>query len=120
MKQRKNTTILTVAVIMLIAGYNVYRSQKSDIMSKLLLSNVEAIADGFEFDGTLWDTEHHSYNDIWGTSDWKPVVARCSVTYGVDFGLKYEVTVDGEKVVCGNGNGNCIDGTSCVASEPKK
>ena len=113
MKQRRNTTIITIMVIILIAGYNVYRSYKSHTMSKLLLSNVEALADSFEFDGTLWDTEYHSYNDIWLTSDWKPVVIDCAVTYGVDLGLKYEIENKGKKVACGYGNGNCIDGTSC-------
>ena len=35
-----------VAAFALLAGYNVYNSQKSDMMSELVLANVEALADG--------------------------------------------------------------------------
>ena len=34
-----------VATFALLAGYNVYNSQKSDVMSDLALANVEALAD---------------------------------------------------------------------------
>ena len=34
-----------VAAFALIAGFNVYNSQKSDVMSELALANVEALAD---------------------------------------------------------------------------
>ena len=34
-----------VAAFGLIAGFNVYNSQKSDVMSELALANVEALAD---------------------------------------------------------------------------
>ena len=33
-----------VAAFALIAGFNVYNSQKSDVMSELALANVEALA----------------------------------------------------------------------------
>ena len=35
-----------VAAFALFAGYNVYSSQKSDVMSDLALANVEALASG--------------------------------------------------------------------------
>ena len=37
-----------VAAFGLIAGFNVYNSQKSDVMSELALANVEALADDGE------------------------------------------------------------------------
>ena len=37
-----------VAAFGLIAGFNVYNSQKSDVMSDLALANVEALADDAE------------------------------------------------------------------------
>ncbi len=47
---KKNILKVTlVAAFALIAGYNVYTSQKSDVeMSDLALANVEALADGRE------------------------------------------------------------------------
>ena len=44
-----------VAAFALIAGFNVYNSQKSDAMSELALANVEALADDGE---TLTPTEY--------------------------------------------------------------
>ena len=38
-----------VAAFGLIAGFNVYNSQKSDVMSELALANVEALADDAEY-----------------------------------------------------------------------
>ncbi|WP_237039629.1 NVEALA domain-containing protein [Phocaeicola faecalis] len=44
---KKNILKATVvAAFALIAGFNVYNSQKSDVMSELALANVEALADG--------------------------------------------------------------------------
>ena len=37
-----------VAAFALVAGFNVYNSQKSDVMSELALANVEALADDSE------------------------------------------------------------------------
>ena len=41
-----------VAAFGLIAGFNVYNSQKSDVMSELALANVEALADINETDSS--------------------------------------------------------------------
>ena len=44
---KKNILKVTlVATFALIAGYNVYNAQKSDVMSDLTLANVEALAGG--------------------------------------------------------------------------
>ena len=43
-----------VAAFALIAGFNVYNSQKSDAMSELALANVEALASNGESEGINW------------------------------------------------------------------
>jgi hypothetical protein len=54
-EMKKNILKATlVAAFGLIAGFNVYNSQKSDVMSDLALANVEALADDGE---TLTPTE---------------------------------------------------------------
>ena len=46
-KMKKNILKTTlVATFALLAGYNVYNSQKAEGMSELALANVEALADG--------------------------------------------------------------------------
>ena len=45
-EMKKNILKATVvAAFALVAGFNVYNSQKSDVMSELALANVEALAD---------------------------------------------------------------------------
>ena len=53
-----------VAAFGLIAGFNVYNSQKSDVMSDLALANVEALASGEEGigKGLLYGTEPDENN----------------------------------------------------------
>ena len=48
-----------VAAFGLIAGFNVYNSQKSDVMSELALANVEALADDAE-SGEVFTTDYYS------------------------------------------------------------
>ena len=48
-----------VAAFGLIAGFNVYNSQKSDVMSELALANVEALADDAE-SVTVFTTDYYS------------------------------------------------------------
>ena len=43
---KKIFAILIVAVVAVFAGYNVYQSQKGEMMSDLMLANVEALAGG--------------------------------------------------------------------------
>ena len=46
-EMKKNILKATVvAAFALVAGFNVYNSQKSDVMSELALANVEALASG--------------------------------------------------------------------------
>ena len=53
-----------VAAFALVAGFNVYNSQKSDVMSELALANVEALASGEEGigKGLLYGTEPDENN----------------------------------------------------------
>ncbi len=44
--KKKIFAILIVAVVAVFAGYNVYQSQKGEMMSDLMLANVEALARG--------------------------------------------------------------------------
>ncbi len=68
---KKFMKIAFVAVFVAVAGYGVYASQKADVMSDLVLANVEALADA-EIDGTncnaTWNREccvcfgrHHKF-----------------------------------------------------------
>ena len=50
-EMKKNILKATVvAAFALVAGFNVYNSQKSDVMSDLALANVEALADDNEIE----------------------------------------------------------------------
>lgn len=111
----KRKTYLIIIVVAAIVCGNIYFSSRSTPMSNLLLANVEALATNFEWEGTKWDTNHHDYNDIWGTSKWTPTLIECTVTYGINAGLVYEISNLGHKVVCTTGSGNCVDGTGCSA-----
>ena len=54
-EMKKNILKATlVAAFALIAGFNVYNSQKSDVMSELALANVEALANGESGTNTTW------------------------------------------------------------------
>ena len=64
-EMKKNILKATlVAAFGLIAGFNVYNSQKSDVMSDLALANVEALASGEEGigKGLLYGTEPDENN----------------------------------------------------------
>lgn len=51
-KMKKNILKITlIAAFALVAGYNMYTSQKSDVMSDLATANVEALA-SYEWGGT--------------------------------------------------------------------
>ena len=54
-EMKKNILKATlVAAFGLIAGVNVYNSQKPDVMSELALANVEALASNGESEGINW------------------------------------------------------------------
>ena len=68
----------------------------------------------FSFNGQGWNTT----GDHWFGSDWYPTVTDCThtTTYGVppyQVGVSYE----GRMVKCTFGNGNCFNGTSCIAKD---
>lgn len=65
-----------VAAFALFAGYNVYTSQKSDVMSDLALANVEALASG------EWGT---GFNCRWD-SNWHRVCDGCGFYTGCPCG----------------------------------
>lgn len=60
---RKFVRIGFVAVFTVVAGYGVYTSQKSEVMSDLTLANVEALAGGTEIGPTPGG---QSYNCVYG------------------------------------------------------
>lgn len=49
--KKKIFAILIVTVVATFAGYNVYQSQRAEMMSGLMLANVEALAGGETGDG---------------------------------------------------------------------
>lgn len=110
-----------VIVVAIFAGYNVYLSQANPTISDMALANVEALANegefneggsGFRWDGADWDTDEHWYNSRFG--DWCPVLTDCVITSGIDAGIVITEQVSGKKVVCGDGSGNCVNGSSCT------
>ena len=42
---KKLINVLSVALFVVFAGYNVYQSQKAEVMSEIAIENVEALAD---------------------------------------------------------------------------
>lgn len=53
---RKFVIITIVAMFAAVSGYGIYASQQFETMSDLMLTNVEALADGGETN-TTWDCE---------------------------------------------------------------
>lgn len=114
--KKKLLGIMAVAAVAIVAGYNVYISQAGNTLSELALSNVEALARDFEWDGDNWTSDDQWYNDIPGTSSWTPTLVDCTVTTGIDIcGIIIQETVSGKKVVCTTGSGNCSNGSPCSA-----
>ena len=63
---KKIIKIVFVAVFVAIAGYGVYTNQKSEVMSDLMLANVEALADdemnvGDLVDNCVWSEYSYCY-----------------------------------------------------------
>lgn len=54
---------LVIIMFALIAGYNVYSSQKSDVMSDWALANVEALADDNELSDAHWNREDYTLDN---------------------------------------------------------
>lgn len=80
----------------------------------LLISNIEALCESFEWGGYSWNTtDKHS----WGT-DWKPVMEECAIWDHIYINdNSYPVYIgQGYKVNCKNGNGDCLFGTLFCSS----
>lgn len=95
---------------LVVSAINLSKNRKNRT-SDLTLDNLNAIAysETFNWDGKEWnDTD----SDHWFGKDWKPVLTTCSVTYGIP--PFYSVTVEGHKVTCNNGNGNCLIASDCT------
>lgn len=71
-----------VAILVAVAGYGVYASQKSDTVSDLMLANVEALADGTEIGPTPPGT---SYSCVYGVSYGGIGIVRNCVGRGWDY-----------------------------------
>lgn len=56
--------VTLVVAFAMVAGYNVYTSQKSDVMSDLTLANVEALANSREVTSN-WDNGAGCLCGIW-------------------------------------------------------
>ena len=73
-----------VAAFALIAGFNVYNSQKSDVMSELALANVEALADDAESGEDFTNTSYgYGLRDC-KDSDGNLTGKRCELTHPYD------------------------------------
>ena len=68
---KKLINVLSVALFVVFAGYNVYQSQKAEVMSDIAMENVEALAND-ECSGTgscsraiSWGNCYNRSNDMW-------------------------------------------------------
>jgi len=105
----KKKIILGFAILAIaaVAAWNVNYGSKMKGMSDLSLANVEALAAELYWDGKWWnDTDTH-----WLGTDWLPVKTTCQVQYGIP---PYVTIVDGYKVTCNYGNGNCLVASGCT------
>ncbi len=63
-----------VAAFVLIAGFNVYNAQKSDVMSDLALANVEALAGGEGSGGGCHYRITYQCGIVDSTVPWRPTL----------------------------------------------
>ena len=66
--------VTIVAAFALIAGFNVYNSQKSDVMSDLALANVEALAGGEGSGGGCHYRITYQCGIVDSTVPWRPTL----------------------------------------------
>lgn len=98
---RKFVKIGFIAVFAAIAGYGIYVNQKTDVMSDLMLANVEALADDNEY--VIGPTGRN----------WKEYRIECTRTTGFDYILVYTTTYTYWKDACGSGLGFCFSPAGC-------
>lgn len=110
----KANKFLFIAIITcILSGINIcVNTNSTKENSDLLLENINAIAYGesFSWDGREWNDTN---TDNWFGSNWKPVLVNCTVTIGLP---GYQITYEGKKVTCNNGNGNCLMASDCTNS----
>jgi hypothetical protein len=97
---------IAALMIAAVAAWNLGFNTPSGNLSDISLANVEALASEFYWDGKMWnDSDTH-----WLGSNWMPVKTTCRLQYGIG----YVVEVDGYKVTCNHGNGNCFIESRCT------
>ena len=70
----KSLKVTIVAAFALIAGFNVYNVQKSDVMSDLALANVEALAGGEGSGGGCHYRITYQCGIVDSTVPWRPTL----------------------------------------------
>ena len=78
---KKIKAFALVAAVAAIGGYGIYTSQQTDVMSDLVLTNVEALA----------SPEEDYVIGPWGTN-WKTYRTTCVVTYGLNWVIEITKT----------------------------
>ncbi len=114
---KKKLVVLCLAAVLAVSAF-LFIQNRYDNQNDLLLANVEALADGeyFTFNGQEWNKDYHLYNEI--GEHWCPQIEECqisvSVSIGYVLGVSYSETINGQRVQCVTGTGNCFDGTGCI------
>ena len=62
-EMKKLINVLSVALFVVFAGYNVYKSQKAEVMSDIAMENVEALANSEWVHGKGWTCFKYVYDD---------------------------------------------------------
>lgn len=105
------------------AGYTAYEQATMTDAERMMQANIEALTYNGEFNGQDWNDGDDSYSG----GDWYPAYVSCtlgsstggSVSIGC-VGVSWEgstTTISGHKIDCQNGDGNCWNGTECIADE---
>jgi len=131
-------TVLAIVAVVFINLKVVNKSTKYGYLKpeikKVLAQSSGGSSSGsyFYFNGQYWDNNYHWYNVI--GSNWRPEMKECTkkitssswdvavsyknkTGYEVEFDYhsgSYEITYNGEMVICVGGDGNCWNGTDCV------
>jgi hypothetical protein len=119
---KKIMGFLAVLAIAALAAWNVSLGSEKNGLSDVSMTNMEALATEFSFNGQDWnDTDTH-----WFGSDWKPTMHNCT---GYGGGFSFAVCIakvcltytqpdisswEGKEITCTGGDGNCVNGTSCI------
>jgi hypothetical protein len=142
MKKKVFLTVIILSITAIIAVINVNLAKIDSLPISLSLNNIEAITDesttgeksiSFVFNGTTWTNAKQWYNIL--GKNYTPILVACTstktstkVTVGVSVsvgsigfsastsvGGTTSTTWKGKMIQCQRGNGNCRNGTSCIA-----